>query len=341
MNQRREDRENYGATRRYFADHLIPCRMPDADLNDEHRDLAAALQECLNEVMIHLCEHAGRKTGLRRLALAGGVALNCTANGMLLQSGCFDQIYVQPAAADDGSALGAALWRASRIGTVRNERMLVPFLGPEASGDDIERALTEFRDFIEIVRLPSFDETCLEAARHIRDGRVIAWYRGKMEFGPRALGHRSILADPGHPEMRDRINAMVKMREAFRPFAPAVSCEQVQDWFEVPSGTELPFMIMTVDVRDEYRASLPAITHVDGSARVQTVSRKDNGDFHALLVEVGKLTGREMVLNTSFNIKGQPIVNTPREALETFLGTGIECLFLENILVERRSTARV
>ena len=140
--------------------------------------------------------------------------------------------------------------------------------------------------------------------------------------------------------MRDRINAMVKMREAFRPFAPAVSCEQVQDWFEIPSGTELPFMIMTVDVRDEYRASLPAITHVDGSARVQTVSRKDNGDFHALLVEVGKLTGREMVLNTSFNIKGQPIVNTPREALETFLGTGIECLFLENILVERRSTAR-
>ena len=134
MNQRREDRENYGATRRYFEDHLIPCRMPDADLNDEHRDLAAALQECLNEVMIHLCEHAGRKTGLRRLALAGGVALNCTANGRLLQSGCFDQIYVQPAAADDGSALGAALWRASRIGTVRNERMPVPFLGPDGIG---------------------------------------------------------------------------------------------------------------------------------------------------------------------------------------------------------------
>jgi carbamoyltransferase len=156
-----------------------------------------------------------------------------------------------------------------------------------------------------------------------------------MEFGPRALGHRSILADPGHPEMRDRINAMVKMREAFRPFAPAVSLEQVQDWFEVPRGFEMPYMIMTADVRQQHRAALPAITHVNGSARVQTVSAKDNNEFHTLLEEVGKLTGREMVLNTSFNVKGQPIVNTPREAIDTFLGTGIEYLFLENTLVRR------
>jgi len=169
---------------------------------------------------------------------------------------------------------------------------------------------------------------------------VIAWYRGRMEFGPRALGHRSILADPGHPEMRDRINAMVKMREAFRPFAPAVSIEQVHEWFKVAPDTELPYMIMTVDVQEKHRASLPAITHVNGSARVQTVSKRDNGDFHALLEEVGKLTGREMVLNTSFNVKGQPIVNTPREALETFLGTGIEYLFLENTLIQRRHSAR-
>jgi carbamoyltransferase len=158
-----------------------------------------------------------------------------------------------------------------------------------------------------------------------------------MEFGPRALGHRSILADPGHPEMRDRINAMVKMREAFRPFAPAVSLEEVDRWFEVPPGTELPFMIMTVDVRQEFRGDLPAITHVNGSARVQTVSAQDNREFHELLRAVGKTTGREMVLNTSFNVKGQPIVNTPREALDTFLGTGIEFLFLENLLVRRRS----
>ena len=213
--------------------------------------------------------------------------------------------------------------------------MPVPFLGPAASVTAINQALEDFRDQIDTVHLSTLRETCSEAAKLIREGRVIAWYRGRMEFGPRALGHRSILADPGHPEMRDRINAMVKMREAFRPFAPAVSLEQVHHWFEIPRDTELPYMIMTVDVREEYRASLPAVTHVNGSARVQTVSKRDNSDFHALLQEVGKLTGREMVLNTSFNVKGQPIVNTPSEALETFLRTGIEYLFLENFLVER------
>jgi carbamoyltransferase len=338
MNRAREDRENYGATRRCLENHLIPCRTPEAEITDVHRDVAAALQECLDECILHLCGHAGRATGLKRLALAGGVALNCTANGKLLQSGYFDEIYVQPAAADDGSALGAALWRASMRGAIRNVRMPVPFLGPAASSEDIDQALDAFRDRIEAVRLPTLQETCREAAQLIHDGRVIAWYRGRMEFGPRALGHRSILADPGHPEMRDRINVMVKMREAFRPFAPAVSVETVHDWFEVPQNTELPYMIMTVDVRHEHRAFLPAITHVNGSARVQTVSKRDNSDFHVLLGEVGKLTGREMVLNTSFNVKGQPIVNTPREALATFLGTGIEFLFLENTLIRRRQS---
>jgi carbamoyltransferase len=157
-----------------------------------------------------------------------------------------------------------------------------------------------------------------------------------MEYGPRALGNRSILADPGHPAMRDRINAMVKMREAFRPFAPACSEEQAHRWFNVPPGTQMPYMITVVDVRPEHRASLPAITHVNGSARLQTVSEKDNPDFHRLLGAVGRTTGREMVLNTSFNVKGQPIVNTPEEAIETFLGTGIEFLFLENRIVARR-----
>jgi carbamoyltransferase len=274
--------------------------------------------------MLHICGYFGRKTGLRKLAMAGGVALNCTANGRLLQSGLFDDIYVQPAAGDDGSALGAALWSASRNGGVKNVRMPVPFLGPEHSQAEIDKALND-----------ALEQTCAEAAKLIKAGRVLGWYRGRMEFGPRALGHRSILADPGHPEMRDRINAMVKMREAFRPFAPAVSLEQVQDWFEVPKGLELPYMIMTADVRPEYRAALPAITHVNGSARVQTINKKDNPEFHALVQAVGKVTGREMVLNTSFNVKGQPIVNTPREAIDTFLGTGIEFLFLENTLVRR------
>jgi carbamoyltransferase len=336
LNRARDDRETYNATRRFLQENLVPCREPEAAIEDVHCDVAAALQECLDEVMLRFCEQAGRSTGLRRLALAGGVALNCTANGKLIRSGCFDEIYVQPAAGDDGSALGAALWRASRGGAVRNARMPVPFLGPAPTAHDIDEAIDAFRDRIAIVRFSSLSETCAEAAKWIHEGRVVAWYRGRMEFGPRALGHRSILADPGVPEMRDRINAMVKMREAFRPFAPAVSLEQVQDWFEVPRGTEFPYMIVTVDVREEHRRALPAITHVNGSARVQTVSKEDNAEFRELLREVGKRTGREMVLNTSFNVKGQPIVNTPREAIETFLGTGIDCLFLENILIQRR-----
>jgi carbamoyltransferase len=335
MNNEREDRETYGATRRYLEEHLIPHRTPDGDTTDDHRDVAASLQECLDKVMLHICGHFGRKTGLRRLAMAGGVALNCTANGRLLQSGIFDEIYVQPAAGDDGTALGAALWRGAQNGGVRNYRFPVPFFGPAASPADIDKAIADTGSRIETVRHATLQDACAEAAKLIKAGRVLGWYRGRMEFGPRALGHRSILADPGHPEMRDRINAMVKMREAFRPFAPAVSLEQVQDWFEVPRGFELPYMIMTADVRPQHRAALPAITHVNGSARVQTVSRKDNCEFHTLLEAVGKTTGRQMLLNTSFNVKGQPIVNTPREAIDTFLGTGIEFLFLDNIMVRR------
>jgi carbamoyltransferase len=202
---------------------------------------------------------------------------------------------------------------------------------------EIDVALEQFADRVAVTRFASLEETCTEAARLIAAGRVIAWYRGRMEFGPRALGHRSILAEPGHPEMRDRINAMVKMREAFRPFAPAVTLEEVDRWFDLAPQTALPYMIMIVNVREAHRAQLPAITHVDGSARVQTVSAADNSEFHTLLRAVGKTTGREMVLNTSFNVKGQPIVNTPQEALDTFLSTGIEYLFLENVLVQRRN----
>jgi carbamoyltransferase len=336
LNRSRDEHENYTATRKYLDEHLVKERRPEDEITGEHRDVAAALQECLDKVMLHLCGHFGSSTGLRRLAMAGGVALNCTANGRLMRSGLFDEIYIQPAAGDDGSALGAALYLASLAGEVCYARFPLPFYGPAYSMGNIETALAEFGDHIEVIRYDTLVQACAEAARLIAEGRVLAWYRGRMEFGPRALGHRSILADPGRPEMRDRINAMVKMREAFRPFAPAVSLEQVHLWFDVPPMTELPFMITNVDVREEYRTQLPAITHVNGSARVQTVSAKGNPHFHALLRAVGSTTGREMVLNTSFNVKGQPIVNTPREALQTFLGTGIDFLFLENILVSRR-----
>src|SRR5437879_1263990 len=240
LNRTRDEREHYTASRRHLEDNLIKERRPEQDITDEHCDVAAALQECLDKVMLHICGHFGGALGLRRLALAGGVALNCTANGRLMRSGLFDEIYVQPAAGDDGSALGAALYRASRAGEIHTVRFTPPFLGPAHSMEKIEASLGEFGDCIQVRRYDTLAETCTEAARLIAEGRVIAWYRGRMEFGPRALGHRSILADPGRPEMRDRINAMVKMREAFRPFAPAVSLEQVHRLFEAPAGAECP-----------------------------------------------------------------------------------------------------
>jgi carbamoyltransferase len=335
LNRSREERENYTATRAHLDQNLIARRDPSAETTADHQNAAAALQECLDRAVLHVCGHFGKETGLRRVALAGGVSLNCTANGRLVDSGLFDEVYVQPVAGDDGTALGAALYRTSLRQKICNHRMPVPLLGPDYSAARIDEALQKFAGRIRVRNFDSLEATCTEAARLIAEGRVIAWFRGRMEFGPRALGNRSILADPGHPEMRDRINAMVKKREAFRPFAPACSREQAHRWFDVAQGTDLPYMITVVEVRPEHRSALPAITHVNGSARLQTVSAQDNPDFHALLLAVGKSTGREMVLNTSFNVKGQPIVNTPEEAIETFLGTGIEYLFLENRVVTR------
>jgi len=340
LNKSREERENYSATRRFLSEFLIRPRNPDAAIRDDHRDVAASLQEILDRVLLHICAHFGNHTGLRRLALAGGVALNCTANGKLVRSGIFDEVFVQPAAGDDGAALGAGAFRAAQHGEIHNVRIPVPFYGPAYSPREMEEAIEEFRDRIEVVRSKNLVDTCAQAAGLIAGGCVIGWYRGRMEFGPRALGNRSILADPGHTEMRDRINAMVKMREAFRPFAPAVSLREVDRWFEVPPRAEFPYMITTVGVRKQCRTQLPAVTHVDGSARVQTVSERDNAEFHTLLEAVGRATGREMVLNTSFNVKGQPIVNTPREAIETFLNTGIEFLFLGDFLICRRAPRR-
>jgi carbamoyltransferase len=335
LNHSREERETYLATRAYLDEHLIPRRAETQSVNSVHEDVAAALQECLERVVMHVCEHFGAETGLRRIALAGGVALNCTANGKLMRSRLFDEVYIQPVAGDDGSAFGAALYRTSLAQTISNCRFPVPLFGPSYDAGAIEAALRRFDGRIEWKHFDSLESTCACAARLIADGRVIAWFRGGMEYGPRALGNRSILADPRRPKMRDQINAMVKKREAFRPFAPACAVEEAHRWFEVAPGTELPYMISIVDVRPEVRAQLPAITHVNGSARLQTVSVSDNREFHALLTAVGEATGSRMVLNTSFNVKGQPIVNTPEEAIETYLGTGIEFLFLENFYVTR------
>src|SRR5205807_1400167 len=264
------------ASRAFLEQSLISARRPDAELTDDHRDAAAALQECLERAILHICSHFQKETGLRKVALAGGVALNCTANGKLVQSGLFDEVYIQPVAGDDGVAYGAAIYRASLSGEVVNRRFPIPLYGPASGKDAIQAALKLYEDRIQVTPFESLEQTCADAASLIAQGQVIAWHRGRMEYGPRALGNRSILADPGHPEMRDRINAMVKKREAFRPFAPAVTLREVDKWFDVPARAEFPYMITTVNVRQEHRRRLPAITHVDGSARVQTVSARAN-----------------------------------------------------------------
>jgi carbamoyltransferase len=314
-------------------------RSPDEPVLQEHCDVAAALQACLERAVLHVCGSFGASTGLTRLALGGGVALNCCANGRLMRSGLFDAVYVQPAAGDDGAALGAALYRSSLSEPVVNVRMPAPLLGPCYPQDDIEAALLEFQDRIEVVRFSDLSRTCRKAAKMIAEGSVIAWYRGRMEFGARALGNRSILGDPRPAAMRELINAMIKKREAFRPFAPAVSLEQAHIYFDVPAGAEFPHMVATVPVREAFQSRLGAVTHVDGSARVQTVAARDHPAFHALLKAVGARLGMEVVLNTSFNVKGQPIVNTPREAVSTFLSTGLNALFLQDTLVLRRHAA--
>lgn len=336
-NRTEEDCETYLGTRRFLHEHLIPARAPEAELTQDHQDVAAALQRRLDEVVRHVTAEAARRHSCGRLAMAGGVALNCTANGALLRSGLFREIYVQPAAGDDGSALGAALYRAHARGQRDMARQGVPLWGPRYSEQDVRRAIATVAPRLDVVEFDDVAATAAAAAACIAHGEVIGWYRGRMEFGPRALGNRSILADPSRPGMRDRINAMIKMREAFRPFAPAVSIEEAHLWFDVEPMSSFPFMIVTVDVRPAHRDALPAITHVDGSARLQTVARDTNPAFHALLQAVGRETGKELVLNTSFNVKGQPIVNTPQEAIDTFLATGLDALFIGDRCIRRHA----
>jgi carbamoyltransferase len=338
LNRTCEASENFTATRAYLDRYLTRRRAPEEPINSNQTDVAAALQECLERVALHVCEHFGKETGLRRLALSGSVALNSIANSKLRRSPVFDEVYVQPVANNSGTAFGAALYRASLAQKIPNDRFPTPFLGPRYKASEIESALYRCNGRITWKRYASLAETCAAAAKLIDEGRVIAWCRGRMEYGPHALGNRSILANPGRPEMRDRINAMVKSREEFRPLAPACTVEQAHCWFEVTPGAEFPYMNTMVNVRPEVRDQLPAVTAVNGLARLQTVSVRDNPDFHALLVAVGRLTGRQMVVNTSFNVEGQPIVNTPEEAVVTFLGTGVDHLFLENFHATRPAT---
>lgn len=331
------EKETYSGTLAALADILGPQRSPDSPVTQQHMDVAAALQAVLQSCTLDLLRHARRETGLEHLCMSGGVALNCAVNGVIRRSGLFKQIYVQPASGDDGTALGAALYVRSRedSGSPPLRRQL-PLWGPAYSDAEIEVAVRARSD----CRFQLFEShgNLIEAViNHLARGQIIAWFQGRMEYGPRALGARSILADPRHGDMRERINRLVKKREAFRPFAPAVTSASAGQYFEIRTGEEEAFadMLFTTQVRSTWQDRLPAITHVDGSARVQTVARDQHPLFWHLLHAYGEHTGLPILLNTSFNVRGQPIVRTPAEAIDTFVSAGLDALAIGNLLVTR------
>jgi carbamoyltransferase len=248
-------------------------------------------------------------------------------------------MFVQPASGDDGSALGAALYvKHQHQANAHPVKMGMPYWGPEFSRGEIEEALQQRRGHV-ARRFDQFEELAAHIAQRLAQGQVAAWFQGRMEFGPRALGNRSILADPRQPGMRDHLNQLIKKRENFRPFAPAVAAEDASRYFEIEPGDEdtYAYMLLVTSVRDAYRAQLPATTHVDGSARVQTVSQEDNWRFWTLLKYFEKISGFPILLNTSFNLKEQPIIRTPLEALNTYLSSGIDVLVLGDYVVETTS----
>jgi len=333
-----EEKETHRGVLRVLAETFGPPREPESEITQHHMDIAAALQASLQACLLHVLRHFKHHTGQRNLCMAGGVALNCTANGVIKRSRMFRQMVVQPASGDDGSALGAALFaQRQHASTLPRPTMLLPLWGPAYEPADIRQAL-QFHRECEPMSYASFDDLAREVALRLAQGQIVAWFQGRMEFGPRALGNRSILADPRDPSMRDRINMLVKKREAFRPFAPAVTVEAASRFFEIDPGDESPYayMLLVAPVRPAFRQQLPAITHVDGSARVQTVSREGNPGFWTLLSEFGKLTDLPVLLNTSFNVRGQPIVCTPSEALDTFLFAHLDALVMDHYLVLRR-----
>lgn len=308
---------------------LGPRRMPDEALTDRHRDIAAALQERLEQIVLHLALQLRAETGQKNLCLAGGVALNCVANARLLEEAGFEELYVQPAAYDAGCALGAALWvRHQILGRPRQFVMTRADYGPEYRDAEIEKILRQG-----MLSFSRPQDVCADAARLIADGKIVGWFQGRAEFGPRALGHRSILADPTQPEMRDHINARVKHREEFRPFAPAATVEDYQTYFDAHQPD--PFMTTICRVREEWKPRLPAITHVDGTARLQTVRADVNPRFHRLLREFAALRGVAAVLNTSFNVAGEPMVLNPQDALRCFFTTGIDHLVIGSYIVNK------
>jgi len=335
-----------------------PPRDPETLLTQREMNLAASIQKVTEEIVLRLGRSIARETGERNLCLAGGVALNCVANGKLLRDKSFDNIWVQPAAGDAGGALGAAMVAYHHFqGQPRKlngvmDGMKGSYLGPEYDDDEIAARLEAAG--AKFTRLGP-DQTIEDTARALADGKAVGWFQGRMEFGPRALGGRSILGDPRDPAMQKTLNLRVKYRESFRPFAPSVLAEDVADWFEMEDDDISPYMLTVADVKEEHRremteeenalfgidklnvprSSIPAVTHVDYSARIQTVHEETNPRYHALIKSFRDKTGCPVVVNTSFNVRGEPIVCTPEDAFRCFMGSDIEVLVCGNCYLKK------
>ncbi|HDY86193.1 MAG TPA: carbamoyltransferase [Methylophaga aminisulfidivorans] len=324
-------------TNRMYSDELISLmglepRKPESKLDQVHMDIAKSLQVALEEILLEKVHYLYEQVPSDNLCMAGGVALNCVANGRIQREGPFKNLFVQPASGDAGTALGAAAVAWVRLFGERPSQKDTPhaYLGIDASSDEIFKLLSnsgvKFSDY-----RGNEEELVKFTAARISEGAVIGWFQGRMEFGPRALGARSILADPRLANMRDKINSLVKMREAFRPFAPAVMAEKANEHFALDYPS--PFMLQTCDV--ESLIDLPAITHVDNSARVQTVTAESNKRFHSLLREFDALTDCPIILNTSFNVRGEPVVRTPLDALTCFVRASIDYLILGDFIISQ------
>jgi len=312
-----------------------PQNKSESELTEFHRDIAHSGQKIVEEIMVKMATHVHRETGMKNVCIAGGVGLNCVANWRILKESGFKDIFIQPAAGDSGGALGTAFYIYNTVlGNPRNFRMEHACWGPQFSDAQIKETLRQVEATYETV--PDENQLVDKTARMIADGKVVAWFQGRMEFGPRALGSRSLLADARSERMKDTINAKVKFREAFRPFAPAVLKERAHEYFDMPPGMEAPYMLLVPKVLPDKHAVIPAVTHQDGTGRVQTVTNEQNGLYYRLIKRFGELTGVPVVINTSFNVRGEPIVCTPRDAYNTFVNTGIDVLVMGNYILTEK-----
>jgi carbamoyltransferase len=297
------------------------------EFDQRHMDVAAAFQRTLENRALDLCRVLRQHTDADYLVIAGGVALNSVMNGRIIRESGFRDAYIMPAAGDNGTSIGAAFYLYNCVlGKPRGYVHLDPYLGPAYSDDQIARVIAESK-----LKAHRHDDITSVTARLLHEGKIVGWFQDRMEVGPRALGNRSILADPTPKDMKAKINAEVKHREAFRPFAPAVPTEKKSDYFD--TRVDDPFMLKVCNVLPGYRSRLPAITHVDGTARLQTVDRDVNPKFHDLLLEFGELSGVPVLLNTSFNIMGEPIIESPYDAIRCFYSTGLDYLVMGNYIL--------